>query len=201
MIKLYFTHTVNVNTISEHFIRKVLGEYLSIHGDNLVIYRNQYGKPYLKDYPNIHYNLSHTNGVIVCAVSDQFIGIDIERIRKIKKRIVKRYFTIEEQNYIFATDKGIDERFTKIWTMKEAYVKREGKGIEMPFDSFDTLDQTNIYSTRINDFYMSICSNELRSKNKDSIANIEVEILNNEVNSIVKDNNYYISEVNLSVGR
>lgn len=36
------------------------------------------GKPYLTDYPQIHFNLSHSAGYILCSISDREIGCDIQ---------------------------------------------------------------------------------------------------------------------------
>ena len=36
------------------------------------------GKPYLTDYPNIHFNLSHSAGYILCSLSDREVGCDIQ---------------------------------------------------------------------------------------------------------------------------
>lgn len=72
------------------------------------IYRGS--KPYLKDY-EYYYNLSHTGDLIVLAISNQEIGIDIEeQSRAIKK--VKGISTIKE------------------WTITEAAVKYLGTGIK-----------------------------------------------------------------------
>ena len=38
------------------------------------------GKPFLARHPLIHFNLSHTAGVAVCAVDDRPVGIDVERV-------------------------------------------------------------------------------------------------------------------------
>lgn len=163
MIKLYFLRIDNAQTYSEIFARKILGEHLNIESSSIAISKNEFGKPYLRDYPNTYYNISHTKGAIVCVISDQEVGIDIERIGRFNKRIVERFFTKNEQNYIFKSQEGQDRRFIKVWTMKEAYVKWIGKGTEIPFESFDVLNEDNICSVRINKLYISICSNEIKN--------------------------------------
>lgn len=40
----------------------------------------QHGKPYLRDYPGIHFNISHCEGLVACAFSDTETGVDVERI-------------------------------------------------------------------------------------------------------------------------
>ncbi len=56
------------------------------------------------------------------------IGIDIEYIRTYDEKLVERFFSKEEQDYLRFTDEK-DENFTRIWTSKEAYGKFTGGGI------------------------------------------------------------------------
>ena len=58
MVELYFIKIKNEKLKSESFARKILGEYLCVDGDSLVICKNEFGKPYLREYPAIHYNIS-----------------------------------------------------------------------------------------------------------------------------------------------
>ena len=36
------------------------------------------GKPYFPQYPHIHFNLSHSRGAAVCALSGEPVGVDVE---------------------------------------------------------------------------------------------------------------------------
>ena len=42
----------------------------------------QHGKPYLRNHPEIHFNISHCEGLAVCVFSDTETGVDVERIRE-----------------------------------------------------------------------------------------------------------------------
>jgi len=161
MIKLYFAEVEDSQFHSECFTRIILGKNLSVDSDSLVICKSEFGKPYLRDYPNVYYNISHTKGVIVCAVSNKPVGVDIERIKKFNHRIVERFFTQNEQNYILSMKENQNERFTEIWTMKEAYVKWLGTGMKKPFNTFDVIKLNNdvfIYTKYINRYIVSICN-------------------------------------------
>lgn len=158
MIKLYVAKTRSKIT-SEIFIREIVDKYLCIQPDKLIIRKDKYGKPFLVNFSNIHYNISHTKGLIVCAISDDLIGIDVERIRNFNKRIPQRFFTKTEYDYIFYKEKDENRRFFEVWTRKEAYVKWLGKGMEIPFDSFDVINETRIMTTYIDEYVVSICSN------------------------------------------
>ena len=79
-----------------------------------MIEREKGGKPYFPQRKDICFNLSHSYGAVVCAVHDRSIGVDVERLRSAPKRLAE----------------GMDDlSFFRLWTAKEASVKREGKGI------------------------------------------------------------------------
>lgn len=82
------------------------------------------GKPVYKD-SCIHFNLSHAGNYVVCAVADNEIGIDIEGPRKNAVKVAKRFFAEAECEWI---GENIN-RFSRIWTLKEAYAKLTGEGI------------------------------------------------------------------------
>ncbi len=99
---------------------------------------NERGKPYLKDHPDIHFNLSHSGEIALAVFDEKEIGCDIERKRPIKEEIVRRCFSKEEQEYVDqAKDK--DEAFTRIWVYKESFIKALGVGLGMSLSSFSVL--------------------------------------------------------------
>ena len=78
------------------------------------IAREPGGKPFFPDRPDICFNLSHSHGAAVCAIHDKPVGIDVEKLRPAPRRL--------------AGNMG-DEAFFRLWTAKEATVKRRGEGI------------------------------------------------------------------------
>ncbi len=92
------------------------------------ISKNENGKPYI-DGANIHFSISHTNGLCAVAISDTPIGIDCEKIDPAYLDRVdsfsKRYFTPNEQNEIKESENKLG-KFFEIWTRKEAYIKKYG---------------------------------------------------------------------------
>ena len=90
--------------------------------------RNEHGKPFLKDHPEIHFNLSHCKNGIAVAVSDQPIGIDIESYRKVSDSLLRYTMNEEEQRIITESGDPI-KTFTEYWTKKEAVFKLRGTGI------------------------------------------------------------------------
>ena len=154
--ELYFSDAANYLSGKE-FARDALGEYLAMDGRRLKFGYGTFGKPFLEEFPDIHFNISHASGAIICAVSDQPVGVDIEKKRKIDLRIINKYFTESERNYVFSENYHQDERFTRIWTMKEAYVKCTGKGLHQSFDTFDVLKIQGLITFLYKDYHIAIC--------------------------------------------
>lgn len=118
----------------------------------------EFGKPAFEAHPEVHFNLAHTRGAAVVAVSDQPVGVDIEAIGRLDKRIVARHFTEREQQYVDFNTEGAPVRFTEIWTRKEAFVKWLGVGLRLPLRSFDTLADNRIRTRNVSGFVLSICA-------------------------------------------
>lgn len=127
---------------SELLLRIVLCKELNISNKEIVLEYNDYGKPFLRNYNNFYFNVSHTENAIVVAISDACIGIDIEKIRTIDLSIAKRFYADFENKYLFRSQENIYERFFEIWTKKEAYIKYIGKGLSISLDSFDIFNTT-----------------------------------------------------------
>ena len=89
---------------------------------------NEHGKPFLKDHPEIHFNISHCKAGIAVVVSDRPVGIDIESFRKVSDSLIRYTMNEEEQRIIAESDDPI-RTFTEYWTKKEAVFKLRGTGI------------------------------------------------------------------------
>lgn len=90
---------------------------------------NEHGKPFLEDWPDIHFSISHCKAAVGCLVSRHPCGLDIERIRRAKPELVRYTMSPEEAETIFAAPCP-DIAFTRLWTQKEAVLKLEGTGID-----------------------------------------------------------------------
>ena len=114
----------------EHSVAySLLQKMLSSHKiTDYEISRNENGKPYI-DGANIHFSISHTDGLCAVVLSDTEVGIDCEKIDsgflgRVEK-FSKRYFTRSEQNEIESSENKL-QKFFEIWTRKEAYIKKFG---------------------------------------------------------------------------
>jgi 4'-phosphopantetheinyl transferase len=125
-------------------LRSILSRYLQRPAASIVFSYTPEGKPRLHpedaDFP-IRFNLSHSNGLAVCAVSrDREIGIDVEKIRSGFRgdAIAQRFFSSKEITELRSLPpEQRDEGFFLCWTRKEAYVKAQGAGLSIPLHTFD----------------------------------------------------------------
>ncbi len=87
------------------------------------------GKPQLKHFPDIHFNLSHCPKGALCAIGNEPVGCDIESIdNKIDMDILNRCCSLQERTMILNSDHQ-EESFTVLWTKKEAFLKLSGEGL------------------------------------------------------------------------
>lgn len=97
------------------------------------------GKPYLEEYPYIHFSLSHTKNIITCVISDEEIGVDIEHKRDISETAIKRIFSDEEREIAEFSQEG----YIRLWTAKEACAKLMGTGLSEIFDGLEICQTAN----------------------------------------------------------
>lgn len=92
------------------------------------------GKPYLKNIPNTYFSLSHSGDYVICAISDEEIGADIQEHRKVKEDIATRFFS-EEDKILLNKEKNNNDLFYQMWAVKEAHMKLTGLGMRQGMDS------------------------------------------------------------------
>lgn len=114
-----------------------------------------YGKPYLRDYPNAQFNISHSGQYVACAVSDCPIGVDIQEIVSYRHDVAKRVFDPVEISQIEISSDPSAE-FTKLWTQKEAHLKMLGIGFSDGLDKKVLPLSSKLQTTRLMDAFISI---------------------------------------------
>jgi len=131
------------------FLRKVLSYHTGHPPEAWQFHKNDYGKPFISnaEFRSIQFNLSHTKGMIVCAVSKQCVGIDVEGSRPLNhiKQISQRHFTAKEYEDIFLIQQPEKQlhRFYTYWTLKEAFVKAIGFGLSIPLKKIGFIQLKN----------------------------------------------------------
>ena len=86
------------------------------------------GKPYFPAHPEVHFNLSHTAGAVLVALSDRPVGADIEHIRPVSQRAMRRL-----------ADVTTERAFFQSWVRREALAKRSGTGVGTMLSSEEPL--------------------------------------------------------------
>ena len=82
---------------------------------------------YFSSNCEIFFNISHSSNYVACVIGNRPVGIDIEKARKGRQNLAKRFFDVSEAEWIKECDS--DQRFFRIWTLKEAYGKATGQGV------------------------------------------------------------------------
>ncbi|MGL5973557.1 MAG: 4'-phosphopantetheinyl transferase family protein [Oscillospiraceae bacterium] len=87
-----------------------------------------YGKPFLKDFKDIYFSISHCKDAVACSVSKYQTGIDVQDIIECDFNVVDNFFSEKEGlDLIKSKQQNID--FTKFWVLKESYIKKKGTSI------------------------------------------------------------------------
>ncbi|WP_264874424.1 4'-phosphopantetheinyl transferase family protein [Vibrio agarivorans] len=128
-------------------VRLVLSQYSNHDPKDWVFSLKVGGKPFVANASHpLFFNVSHTQGLIVCAVSvESEVGVDVEILDKKRNfmAIAQQYFAEQEFQSLRALRNEQERKllFFQLWTLKEAYLKACGKGITVPLSSicFDTL--------------------------------------------------------------
>lgn len=163
-VKMRFSIDRALTVCTETVVRLLACTDLGVKNCDIIFVEDEYGKPFLKDYPDFHFNVSHTRDALVVAVSDDEVGVDIERIRNADLKIIKRFFSNPEREYIYQHEDS-NRAFYEIWTRKEAYSKFIGKGLSIDLNSFNTLDAEIYNCTRVfeqNSYFISVCGKDLQ---------------------------------------
>ena len=76
---------------------------------------------------NGHISISHTEGYAACAIAREPAGIDVEREHTFSKAAAKRILSPQEE--LLRESANADELLSRIWTVKESFLKMTGEGI------------------------------------------------------------------------
>lgn len=101
-----------------------------------VIEKTALGKPYLRNREDLHISVSHTRGLVCCAVADHPVGVDCEYRRSVPERVLKRVCTPRELESISRTDDP-ETRALSLWTLKESISKKLGMGLKRSFRQYE----------------------------------------------------------------
>jgi len=152
--------------ITRALVRTTLANYANLQPQKLQFSANKYGKPKLKHVSTpLFFNLSNTDTLIVCAISQQQqIGVDVESIQHKTSSvdIAHRFFAAQEyQDLIALPQQDQRQRFFQFWTLKEAFIKAKGMGLSLPLDkfAFSIMPKTKLLTLKMHVQLEEIASN------------------------------------------
>jgi 4'-phosphopantetheinyl transferase len=129
--------------VTRVLVRSVLGEALAIAPAALQFVHNEWGRPALAPGSSsvpLHFNISHTEGLVVCLVSTTPEGgVDTELLSRAPRllALAPNVFAPKELSDLAAL--SVDQqaqRAVLLWTLKESYIKARGMGLALPLDGF-----------------------------------------------------------------
>ena len=85
------------------------------------------GKPYDVNHA-YHFNLSHCDIAVACALDTAPVGVDVQDFRFVKENVIKKVCSPQEQRLLQQADCP-EALFAAFWASKEAYGKYTGQGI------------------------------------------------------------------------
>ncbi len=132
--------------IARAMVRTMLSRYVPMAPRDWRFRIEEYGRPEVAALPpgapDLRFNLSHTNGLVACAVTvGRDIGIDVEYVhRSLTHDVAERFFSPQEVLDLRALpSEEQDVVFFDYWTLKESYIKARGLGLTLPLRHFTFL--------------------------------------------------------------
>ena len=129
------------------FLRQTLSRYLRMDPAAVPLVTGRWGRPQLdptglsstadgrpnpSPHPLPHFNLAHGRGIVLLAVSDLPVGIDVEPRDPLPDLEEVIQGALTEQERVSLPEPGASGRldsFLRIWTRKEAFLKGIGIGL------------------------------------------------------------------------
>jgi 4'-phosphopantetheinyl transferase len=149
---------INRTLIGDLLIRFLVCQKYKISNEEIRFIYNEYGKPFVENFSDFHFNISHSGEWVVCGTANSNVGIDIEKVSEIEALKLANEFFSDEEFYDISSMNS-DEQinyFYDIWTLKESYIKTIGKGLYIPLNSFSIKKESRTlisYKNIPKDFY------------------------------------------------
>ncbi|MFZ4538299.1 4'-phosphopantetheinyl transferase family protein [Propionivibrio sp.] len=129
--------------VTRVLVRTVLGEALGVAPQALQFVCNEWGRPALASVlmsAPIHFNVSHTDGLVVCLVStENEVGVDTELFARAPRLLALAPEVFAPQELVELAALPIEDQAQRaviLWTLKESYIKARGMGLALPLDGF-----------------------------------------------------------------
>ena len=120
------------------WMRRIIGWYVGCSPEALTFAYGIRQKPSLAS-GRLEFNLSHTDGLAVLAVSREFpVGVDVEKCRTLDRAFMESVLSPAEKRQLDGlADAACSYAFLRVWTAKEAQVKAMGDGLFQSLKAFE----------------------------------------------------------------
>lgn len=133
--------------VEEDGCRFLLGRVLLLEGIRKLGYSDiglkdvhfdEFNKPYFKN--DLSFNISHSGKYVICALSKTCkVGIDLEEVKPVNIDNFSTCFSPGEWVYLKNTNNPLLV-FYNLWTRKEAVIKADGRGLQIPLSCFEVIE-------------------------------------------------------------
>lgn len=142
--KFVFQRDKEIAVFTECFARYCISKKFGLSFETMAFSRNCFGKPYITNTVDSFFNVSHSGDYVICGVSNKPIGVDVEEIGKAPLEVAEYYFNMDEKKILREKNgKEADKFFYALWTLKEAYLKMVGIGLQNLSQCSFSIDSEN----------------------------------------------------------
>ncbi|MFF4650463.1 4'-phosphopantetheinyl transferase family protein [Streptomyces sp. NPDC001380] len=125
-------------------LRLLLGAYLGCAPERVPVEHancrgcgRRHGRPVVTARPPLHFSLSHTAGLAVCAFASTPVGADVETLASVPGTdLVPLLHPVEQEAILALPEQHRARAFLHCFVRKEAYLKGTGDGLWAELDSF-----------------------------------------------------------------
>jgi len=125
-------------------LREILALYLNASPGRLSFGYGAHGKPFLAgEHSTLRFNVSHSFDTMLLALAHvREVGVDVEGVRNnavATEEMIGEMVLSEPEKQALARFRGEDRRttFLRFWTLKEAFIKADGRGVSLPLERID----------------------------------------------------------------
>lgn len=123
----------------EYLAKSLAEELLGIGTEDISLINLESGQPViLAKGRKLSVSISHSSSFAAAVAGETPVGIDIEEIRDVPEGVMRRAFSADEADFVSKAESEEEkrQRFLRIWTAKEAYLKLKGTGLKGLGDAF-----------------------------------------------------------------
>lgn len=125
------------HVVGERLLAYGLEEEYGISPDKSRMKKTDTGKPYFPDFPEIHFNISHSGIYVICGFAPVAIGIDVQVHKKVSlEPMLERTVPADLARQILDME-NTEEAFFRQWVLREAHIKWTGEGLHKDLRTID----------------------------------------------------------------